>query len=209
MEGFSFTLLLVIITGFVTYMTFNNRNLYLRLKHHPFTVKREKEYDRLLTSGFLHIDWTHAIMNLYVLYEFGRFVEAEFVSMYDVLGNTIYLVFYLLAIIFSSIPSQIKHKDNAYYSAVGASGGVSAILLAQTLFDPWAGILLFFIIPMPIFILAIGYLWYSSWAAKNRNDNIGHDAHFFGAVFGFTFPIILKPSLFFDFIDKLMAGVPF
>jgi membrane associated rhomboid family serine protease len=97
----------------------------------------------------------------------------------------------------STLPSYGKHKDDYSYTAVGASGAVSAVVFASIIFDPWSKLIIF---PIPIGIPAIlfGFLYliYSWYMGKKNIDNVGHDAHFWGAVFGFVFTIILKPALF-------------
>ena len=203
------TLLLVIITCLISYQAFNHAMMKGKLLHYPYLEVHEKQYYRLLTSGFIHADWVHLIFNMYVLYEFGTIVESIFVSIFgELMGRINYLLLYLLGIVFSSIYSFFTHKDNRAYAALGASGAVSAVLFAFVVFQPWAMLGLFFIIPCPAIIAAVLYLVYSSWASKNSNDNIGHDAHFYGAVFGFTFTILLKPSLFDLFLQNL-ANLPF
>ena len=126
-------------------------------------------------------------------------------SLFGTLGPVYYVALYLLAIVVSGIPSFFKHRNNAYYAALGASGATSAIVFASILLYPTAKIGILFIpigVPSPIF--GILYLLYSAYMAKQGADNIGHDAHFYGAVFGFTFPLMLKPALFLYFIDQIL-----
>ena len=119
-------------------------------------------------------------------------------------GTVAYLVFYLLAIVATSSATYAKFKDTSSFASIGASGAVAAVLFASILLDPTIGIMMFFIpIPIPGFIFGILYLWYSSYAARRGGDNIDHTAHFFGAVFGFFFPLVLKPELFLHFIEQL------
>lgn len=203
------TLILVIVTCLISYQAFNDRNMKGRLLHYPYLEHHEKQYYRLLTSGFIHADWIHLIFNMYVLYEFGTIVETIFVSIFgDVMGRVNYLLLYLLGIVCSHVYSFFTHQDNRSYAALGASGAVSAVLFSFVIFQPWSMLLLFFVIPCPAILAAIGYLVYSSWASKNSNDNIGHDAHFYGAVFGFIFTIVLQPSLFNLFLQNL-TNLPF
>ncbi len=201
----SITLLLVILTCIVSYRAFENRELYSRLKHHPYSVARYGEYHRFLTSGFVHVDWTHLLINMYVFYIFGEVVESRFLYEFgNVFGRIYFILLYLVCIVAADLPSFFKHRDYSGYSAVGASGGVSGITFAFVLFYPWHQLLLFFIIPMPAIVFAVLYLVYSSYASKNINDNIGHDAHFFGAITGFIFTILLKPALLVLFMQQLL-----
>mgnify|MGYP003966810745 CR=1 FL=1 len=122
-------------------------------------------------------------------------------------ANAYFLILYFGGILASNIWSLIKHQNNYYYNAVGASGAVSAGLFAFIFFDPLQPILLFAVLPIPGILFAIGYLLYSYQMSKRKNDNVAHDAHFLGALFGFVFPILLKPELFSLFIDKLFAFI--
>ena len=107
------------------------------------------------------------------------------------------------------IPSLIQHKDNSYYAALGASGAVSGILFSYIVFRPWSTLYLYFAIPVAAIILGLVYLAYSSWASKNSNDNIGHDAHFYGAVSGIVLTLILLPQSGPEFIRQFLSGLPF
>lgn len=206
----SVTLIIVIISSVISILCFKNRVLMNKLIHHPYTVKRHKEYYRWLTSGFIHGSWLHLGINMYVLYEFGTIVESIFQKYLGVpTGAILYLGMYLLIIVLSSLPSYAKHQNNARYAALGASGGVAGVLFAFILYAPWSMLGLYFVIPIPAIIFGALYLWYESWAAKNMNDNIGHDAHFYGAIAGVLLTIIIRPSFFPEFIDKLVHNIPF
>ncbi len=203
------TLVLVVLTCMISIPAFSNRKLFDLLKHHPYTEKREKQYYRWVTSGFLHGSWTHLLINMYVLYEFGRLVEMYYTKMFGATtGVILYIAMYLLTILLADTPSYYKHQDNPHYSAIGASGGVSGILFTFILFLPWAMLSLYFAIPIPAIIFGVLYLWYESWAGKNQSDNIGHDAHVFGAFAGMLITIALKPSVFSNFLDNLINNFP-
>ena len=125
------------------------------------------------------------------------------------MGAILFLVMYLLTIVLADTPTYFKYQDNPNYSAIGASGGVSGILFAFILFMPWSMLGLFFVVPIPAIVFGVLYLWYESWSAKNSRDNIGHDAHFWGAVAGVVITIIYRPTIFIDFISKLTNDFPF
>ncbi len=193
----------------VSIPAFTNRHLFDQFKHHPYTEKREKQYYRWLTSGFLHGSWVHLGINMYVFYEFGRHVEHWYKGMFGpTMGAILFLVMYLLTIVLADTPTYFKYQDNPNYSAIGASGGVSGILFAFILFMPWSMLGLFFVVPIPAIVFGVLYLWYESWSAKNSRDNIGHDAHFWGAVAGVVITIIYRPTIFIDFISKLTNDFP-
>lgn len=195
----------------VSIPAFTNRQLFDQFKHHPYTEKREKQYYRWLTSGFLHGSWMHLAFNMYVLYGFGGIVEYEYQNIFGrSQGSILFLLMYLVTIVLADTPTYFKHQDNPSYSAIGASGGVSGVLFAFILFDPWNSIQFIFVpIPIPAIVFGVLYLIYESWAAKNSRDNIGHDAHFWGAIAGFLITIVFKPSILSDFFTDLVDGFPF
>ena len=201
----SVTLVIVIITGLVSYQCFNDRSLFDRLKHHPYTESRHGEYHRMLTSGFVHGDWVHLIVNMYVLHEFGTVVETIFIQAHGlVLGRVLYLLMYLIIIVIADLPSFFQHRDNPGYASIGASGAVSGVLFTYVLFSPWSLLGLFFVIPIPAIIFAVLYLVYSSWAGKNMNDRIDHSAHFTGAVAGLILTMLIIPRSIQVFINQIV-----
>jgi membrane associated rhomboid family serine protease len=184
-------------------MAWKNRELFDKMKLNPYMVIHKKEYFRVIGHAFLHADWTHLIFNMITLLLFGKLVE-QGLSLYFNNGMTLFMLLFLLGAIVSSIPTIVKHKNNHWYNAVGASGAVSAVLFAGIFFEPMMGIYLFLIpIPIPGIIFGIAYLAYSHYMSKKNTDNINHDAHFTGAIFGFIFPLTLKPALFELFVYKL------
>jgi membrane associated rhomboid family serine protease len=198
------TYIIIGFTCLISFMAFNNQELYVKMKHWPYQEARRNEYYRWLTSGFLHGDPMHLIFNMLTLFFFGGYVESWFQDEFPSAGSSLYLGFYLVAIAAASSATYQKYKDTSSFASIGASGAVAAVLFACILLDPTIGIMMFFIpIPIPGFIFGILYLWYSSYAARRGGDNIDHVAHFFGAVFGFFFPILLQPSLFMDFVEQL------
>lgn len=206
----SITVIIIAITCLISYQAFNDANLKSKLLHRPYLEHKDKEYYRLLSHGFIHADMTHLLINMYVLYIFGEYVENTFLAMFGAMkGRLFYILMYLSTIVAASLYTHYKHKDHSYYAALGASGATSGILFSFILFNPWSTLLLFFVIPCPAIFAAILYLGYSSWASKNSKDNIGHDAHFFGAVFGFLFTIALNPSILQNFFTRIMHESPF
>lgn len=195
------TLLLIGITVVVSYSAFNNNELLNKCMFYPVAIKQRNEWWRFFTHGFVHADLTHLLFNMLTLYFFGPIVETIFGGLF---GNPfIYPLFYILALFSSSVPSFEKYKANSSYMALGASGAVSAVLFATILFDPWQTLRLYFAIPIPAIVFGVLYIWYSSYMSKHGRDNIGHDAHLWGAVFGLIFPLALRPSLFFNFLELM------
>jgi membrane associated rhomboid family serine protease len=155
-----------------------------------------KEKIRMLTSGFLHVDWMHLGFNMYALYVFGDIIAI-------ILGTLPFLIIYLGSLVAGSLYTLYYHKKEPYYSAVGASGAVSGIIYSSILLFPDMQLLLFFAIPIPGYVFGVGYLLYSIYGMKKQLGNIGHAAHLGGAIGGFVLTLALKPELF--FINKTMV----
>ena len=126
----------------------------------------------------------------------------------DLGGKILFLFTYLLIIIMGDIPTYYKHKEHSYFASVGASGGVSGIIFIFILLYPWSLLGLFAIIPIPAILFGILYLWYSTWASKNQNDIIDHEAHFYGAIAGLLIAIISRPSIIQEFLTSLIQDFP-
>jgi membrane associated rhomboid family serine protease len=197
------TYFIIGVTAFVSIVAFSNPSLMSKMQFNAAHIINRKEYHRLVTHAFVHAGWWHLIVNMMVLFFFGRNVEAYLGYYFGNKGSFFFLLLYFGGIIASNAWAMIKHRNNYYYNAVGASGAVSAVLFAFIFFDPWEPLYLFGIVRIPGILFALGYLLYSYQMSKRENDNIAHDAHFLGALFGFIFPVLLKPGLFEDFIDKL------
>jgi membrane associated rhomboid family serine protease len=197
------TYLIIGITAVVSFLAFQNVSLMEKLQFNAAQVVHRKQYYRLISHAFVHVSWTHLIMNMLVLYFFGRNVETYFGYFFGNKAVFYFILLYLGGMLASNVWSLIKHQNDYYYNAVGASGAVSAVLFTFIFLDPWEMLYLFAIIPIPGIVFGVGYLIYSYQMGKRKSDNVAHDAHFLGAVFGFVFPIILKPELFSRFIELL------
>ncbi len=197
----SYTLIIVIATVLVSLSAFNNEQINHKLILWPRKMDNPAEYYRLLTSGFIHADYIHLIFNMLALFLFGRNVEVFF--SFSGIPVVLFPVLYLAGIIAASLPSFARHKNDPYYRSLGASGGVAAVLFSFIYFAPWAIIYVWFI-PVPAIIAAVGYLIYSAYMSKQQRDNVNHDAHFWGAVFGFVFTLLFAPDHGQQFIAKLL-----
>lgn len=197
------TLIIILITCGVSFMSWNNTELYNKLIFNPYIIFHKNEWYRLFSSALLHADIPHLVINMFVLYSFGSFIEQVY-DLYIPGGLALYVAMYILAIGAANIKTLIENKNNVWYNAVGASGAVSAVVFAFVLFAPIEKILFFGIIPIPAFLYGLLYLVYSQYMSKKASDNIGHDAHFFGAVFGFIFTGLLRPELFQMFVSKIL-----
>lgn len=208
MPTFAFTYILIAINVLMSVLAWNNANLMQKWIFHPVSIARNSDYWRFLTSGFIHSDGMHLFFNMFALFSFGLNVEFQLVLLYGEIGRYLMIIIYLLAIVASDLPSYFKYKNDIYYSALGASGAVSAMIFASIYFSPLSKISLYFI-PIPGFIFGVLYLVYCSYMVKNAKDNIGHDAHFYGSVFGFFSALLLNPSGVDSFITQIGSFRPF
>ena len=194
--------ILTLVTVGITIWAFNDRQLLQKLIMSPYAVVHEKQWWRVVTHAFIHANWMHLIFNMIALWSFGVAVEQYFSMITNIPHEQFYLM-YFGAIIFSSIP-DLKKRNNPNYLSLGASGGVSAVIFAAIFFQPWSLIYIFFL-PCPGIIFGALYLIYCSYMSKQGgNDHINHDAHFYGSIFGFIYPLLLNPSLLQYFIQRLM-----
>lgn len=198
------TYIIIGFTALFSIWAFSNPDVFYKCKHWPYAEARSGEYYRWLTSGFLHGDYMHLLFNMITLYFFGTVVEQWFGVLFPGVGPFFYLFFYLVAIVAASLATFYKYREVQSFASIGASGAVSAVLFAAILLNPTLSLYLMFIpIPIPGFVYGIFYLWYSSREAQRGGDGIDHVAHFYGAVFGFLFPIVFKPLLLLAFFDEL------
>lgn len=188
------SLLIALVVLFL--ITNSNRVLFDSYKHFPYAEKRNGSYYRWISSGFLHANYVHLFLNMFVLYQFGSTIESIYKSKLGFIsGGMLYLFVYLLILLLSSIPTFIKFKDNPHYASIGASGVISGILFIYILYFPLNLLYLLGIIPIPAVLFGILYLLYSKWAASSSLDNIDHDAHYYGAVIGLVLGLMIKVLL--------------
>ena len=200
----SLTIVIVAITVLVSWRAFNDRALMERMILWPPAVERRKQYDRLLGYGFVHADWMHLAFNMITLWSFGSAVEREFSAMITPVG---YVLFYLSAIVVSILPTYLAHRNDPHYRSLGASGGVSAVLFAFILFDPWSTLIIFpILVPILVFLFAILYVAYSIWMDRRGRDNVNHSAHLWGAAYGVLFTVLLEPRILGHFTQSLLGS---
>ncbi|MDA3879717.1 MAG: rhomboid family intramembrane serine protease [Prolixibacteraceae bacterium] len=200
------SLFIVLITIGVSVYAFYNQHIVAKLSLSPYRVKESKEYYRLLSHGVIHADWAHLLVNMYVLYMFGKVCETYFSIFFSISSSVLFVLFYVAALVISGLFSVYKHRNHPEYSAIGASGAVMAVVFATIFFDPWNKLWFFGVIPIPGIVFGGLYLVYSFYMDKKNTDNIGHDAHLSGAIFGLVFPVILKFSLINHFFGQLFPG---
>ena len=199
------TLIIILITAAVSILCFTGKLNINVLIFNAYQVWHRRQWYRMLSYGLVHGGWGHLIFNMLTLYFFGPVVEQYFSAAFGkAAGAVLYALLYVSAIAVSITGDLLKYRNNPYYNAVGASGAVSAILFASILFEPKMGIYIFMIpIPVPGYVFAPLYLVYCWYMAKRNRDNIGHTAHFWGAVYGLLFPLLCKPSIFNHFLTQL------
>lgn len=201
------TLILIAITVAVSYAAFKSPALMDKLQFNASKIYYKKEYHRLITHAFLHANWEHLFVNMIVLFSFGTAIESYFKYNFGANHIALYFILYFGGILISNLYALFKHRNNYFYNAVGASGAVSAILFAAIFFDPWKMIYFFGILPIPGIVFAVLYLVYSYQMSNKQKDNVAHDAHFLGALYGFVFPVLINPRLFEKFIDQLFRMI--
>ena len=194
------TLILIAVTVLVSWLAFDRPRLLDRLILWPPAIDRQKQYDRLLTHGFIHADWQHLLFNMITLFFFGRIAEQVIGSMIGPIG---FLLFYLSAIVIAILPTYLQHRHDARYRSLGASGGVSAVLFAFILVQPWSLIFVFFL-PVPAIVYGAFFVGYSIWMDRQGTDNTNHNAHLSGAIYGVLFMLLMEPRIAGVFLQRLM-----
>ncbi|MDN3605627.1 rhomboid family intramembrane serine protease [Kaistella yonginensis] len=183
-------LIIIAATAIISYIAFSNHAMFEKYKFNVGAILRNKEYVRLISAGFLHADFMHLVFNMMTLYFFGPIVIQAF-------GAYGFLLVYFGSILLGNIFSLYLYKNQSWYSAIGASGGVSGILFTSIAMIPDLGIYFFFIpIAIPGYIFGFAYFAYSVYMMLNpkQNDNIGHAAHLGGAFFGLIYAVALQPE---------------
>lgn len=183
-------ILIIAITAIISFIAFNNKEIFEKYKFNVGAIMHRKEYVRILSAGFLHADIMHLLFNMMTLYFFGPVILEGF-------GNIGFLIIYFGSILLGNIFSLFIYQKQPWYSAIGASGGVSGILFAAIAMMPNIGIYFFFIpIPIPGFIFGLLYFSYSVYMMLNPKqwDNLGHAAHLGGAFFGLVYAVIIQPQ---------------
>ncbi len=199
------TIFIILVTAIVSVYAFSDSGIMSKYQFNAYRIVHQKEWYRLFSHALLHGSWMHLIINMLVLYSFGEFLIFAFRQFFPYIKpGLLLLLFYVFAVAIASLYSVRKHRNDFCYNAVGASGAVSAVVFASIFFAPYQPILFFGILPIPGILFGVGYLWYTYYMSKKGNDNIGHDAHFYGAIFGFLFPVILDPQLILYFFNRLL-----
>lgn len=210
----SVTIIIIVITCIVSFISFSNRAILDKLIFIPPSVSEDNEWYRFFSSGLIHQDFMHLGFNMYAFYIFGEGVnksgvEYQFISMFAEKGQLLYVLMYVSAFAVSLIPTYMRHKHDYYYRSLGASGAVSAVVFASILFNPLGYMGMIFI---PVFIVSFLfgaiYLAVSYYLDKSGKGNINHSAHIWGSLYGILFVficcrLIVNYPILSNFVDSI------
>lgn len=197
------SIIIIVINFAISYKGFNDKIFFEKYKFQVDKILINKEYYRLITSGFLHVDWAHLILNMISLYAFSELLEIH-------VGIINFLIIYFSSLIAGDLFALFLHKNHGDYNSVGASGAVCGVIFASIALFPGLGIS-FFILPItiPSWVYGLLYILYSIYGIKSKRDNIGHEAHLGGAIIGMFITIVLYPiSLIENYVPILIVLIP-
>jgi membrane associated rhomboid family serine protease len=189
-------IVIIAVTVLISYKGFNDLSFFRKFEFHVGSILKGEQI-RMISSGFLHVDMGHLFFNMVTLWFFAPLVLAY-------LGNWTFVLVYMGSLIFGNLLTLLFNKNNYSYRAVGASGAVTGVLYSAILLQPDMMLGLFFVIPIPAYLFGILYLLYSIYGMKSQNDNIGHSAHFGGAVGGYIITLIEQPQLLIDHTEMVV-----
>jgi membrane associated rhomboid family serine protease len=189
-------IVIIAVTVLISYKGFNDLSFFRKFEFHVGSILKGEQI-RMISSGFLHVDMGHLFFNMVTLWFFAPLVLAY-------LGNWTFVLVYMGSLIFGNLLTLLFNKNNYSYRAVGASGSVTGVLYSAILLQPDMMLGIFFVIPIPAYLFGILYLLYSIYGMKSQNDNIGHSAHFGGAVGGYVITLIEQPQLLIDHTEMVV-----
>lgn len=201
------TLIIIVITVGVSIYAMDKHSVKNDLMFNAYQIRHRKEWYRFFSSGLIHGDYMHLGFNMLSLYSFGGGVEKLYGFHFQEKGIIFFILLYVGGLAMSSLYTYEKHKNDIYYNALGASGAVSAVVFAFITLAPTARLGFMFIpVPIPAYLFGAIFLGVEYYLGKRGNTNIGHDAHFWGAIFGIVFTIILKPAIGSSFIEQIFGN---
>jgi membrane associated rhomboid family serine protease len=203
----SITVILICITVAISLYALKKNELQGRLMMNPYLIKTKSQYYRFLSSGFIHQDHMHLLLNMFSFYFFGTAVERDLGVLFGETGSYYFIGLYLSAIVVSDIPTFLKNRNRPNYNSLGASGGVGAVIFVFIILEPLQSICLYFALCMPGFIFGAGYMIYTYYQGRKANDNINHDAHLYGALYGLLFCIVIYPTSLLLFYEQVTYWV--
>lgn len=204
----TYTLLAIIL--FFSLYCFNDRSKMHKYLFHPYSIYHNKEHYRFLTHAFIHGDYLHLLFNCIALYSFGSALENYFFPYLfgEKLGKVYYILLFTGGIYAASFTEYFRNRNNSSYSSLGASGAISSIMFCFIMVSPLSQISLFFF-PMQgwiagVLLLGVSYYLIRRKRTSDYSDNISHESHFWGALFGVAFILVLKPVLLKEFINQII-----
>jgi len=198
------TYYIIAATVCVSLISMNDNSLKGKMMFNPYMIHHKKEWYRFFSSGFIHADFAHLLFNMFSLYMFGTAVEQGYQALFEGKATLFFILLYVTALVLSSMYEYEKNKNNMYYNALGASGAVSAVVFAYIILAPTQKLFFIFLpIPIPAYLFGLIFLGVEYYLDKKGNSNVGHNAHFWGAIHGAIFTIILKPGLVISFIEQI------
>jgi membrane associated rhomboid family serine protease len=185
-------------------MAWQNAALFEKFKFNAWYIQRDKDWHRFFSHALLHADWGHLLINMFVLWSFANVVLEFFTYDFGTLaGSLLFVGLYVGGIFFSTIYDFFKYRNDIYYNAVGASGAVAAVVFASIVLYPMGSIRFLFIpVDIPSWVFGLLYLAYSAYMGKRGGDNIGHNAHFWGSVFGIVYTLLINPNYLNGFLRQ-------
>ena len=201
---FTITISIIVLTSLISLTALNNSRIMDDLIFWPPAISIRNQYYRFITCGLIHADFLHLAFNMMTLYFFGRALEVYYRGELG-LQHYYYLILYVSALIVANIPTYLKRRDDYNYRSLGASGAVCAVMFAFILIDPWETLYLFgsSALRIPAILYAVLFLGYTIYMSRKGGDNVNHDAHLWGAIFGIVFTIALRPGVVSTFINEI------
>lgn len=207
----TYTFLAIILV--FSFYCFSDRSAMSKYLFHPFSIHHGGEHYRFLTHAFIHGDYIHLIFNALALYSFGLPLEERFFPQLfgEKLGKIYYILLFTGGVYAASLTEYFRNRNNPDYSSLGASGAISSIMFCFIMVSPMSQILLFFF-PMQGWIAGVLLLGISYYLIRRKkttaySDNISHESHFWGALFGVVFILVLKPALMKYFIAQIASSL--
>lgn len=192
-----FAAILFIVTIVVSLIGLSSPKLIEKTVLRPYWLQRRGEWDRLITSGFVHADLGHLLFNMITFWFFAFPLERA-------IGSVKFAVLYFLGLVLSDLGTWYKHRNDPDYASLGASGAILAVLFASIIYAPGQSIMIFPIpVPIPAPIFAVLYLGYSYWQSRQNRGRVNHDAHIGGALTGLAFVAVTEPSAYADFLGRV------
>src|SRR3954471_2455890 len=197
------TFLIVLANFIISFNGFNDRRFYNRLVFQVEKILAYKDYKRIVTSGFLHVNWWHLLFNMFTLYAFGGTLESS-------LGALQFVLIYFLSLIGGNLLSLFIHRQHGGYRSVGASGAIAGVIFAAIALFPGLNLSFFGIpLPIPAWLFGLVYILISIYGIRSRKDNVGHDAHLGGALLGMIVAILFHPEVLAqNYLAILIIGLP-